>query len=135
MITRIRNSIMVKSREVVIVRSNLVLSIVEVLKTEGFIDSFEECGNVLMSNNGFMHSSIRIVLKYKGTKQKPYITNIKRVSKPGFRIYTNSKNIPKVMGGIGVAVFATRKLDVSFGYYVYILFVIVKQLIISKRWV
>lgn len=109
MIVRIRNAIMVKSREVIINRSNLVLNIVKVLKNEGFLDSYEECGDVFVSKNGFVHSNIRIVLKYKGTKQKPYITNIKRVSKPGFRVYTSYKNIPKVMGGIGIAVCAPRE--------------------------
>lgn len=109
MIVRIRNAIMVKSREVTVIRSNLVLEIIKLLKAEGFLDSYEECGDLFVSNNGFVYSNIRIVLKYKGTKQKSYITNIKRVSKPGFRVYTNCKNIPKVMGGIGIAVRAERK--------------------------
>lgn len=104
MIVRIKNSLMVKSREVIVVRTNLNLNIAKLLKTEGFIDSYEECGKVYMSNNGFICSELRLVLKYKGVKQKPYITSIKRVSKPGFRVYTNYKDIPKIMGGIGVAV-------------------------------
>lgn len=48
---------------------------------------------------------ISINLKYKGTKQKPYISGLKRVSKPGFRVYVNYKNVPKVLGGIGISVF------------------------------
>ena len=105
---------MVKSREVLVVKSNLTLNIVKILKSEGFVDNFEECGDVYMSNTGFTHKYIKITLKYKGIKQKPYITTIKRISRPGFRVYTNYKNIPKVMGGIGVAVCAIRRLSVDF---------------------
>lgn len=106
MINRIKNAVLVKSRDVLLIRSNLVISILEVLKKEGFIDSFEECGEVFMSDKGFLYQYVSVSLKYKGTRQKPYITNIKRVSKPGFRVYLNSKNIPKVLGGVGIAVCA-----------------------------
>ena len=108
MITRIRNSILVKSREVLVLRSKLTLNIVEILKEEGFIDNFEECGEVYMSKNGLAHKYISITLKYKGVKQKPYITNLKRISKPGFRVYVGYKNAPRVLGGVGVAVSAIR---------------------------
>lgn len=108
MIVRIKNSIMVKSREVLILRSKITLNVIKVLREEGFIETFEECGEIYMSNNGFLHKYIRVTLKYKGVKQKPYITAIKRISKPGFRVYKDYKNIPKVMGGIGVAVCAIR---------------------------
>ena len=104
MIVRVKNSLMVKSREVIVENTKINLQIAKVLKSEGFIDNYEECGQIYMSNNGFVYSHIKLFLRYKGTKQKPYITNIKRVSKPGFRVYTNYKNIPKIMGGIGVAV-------------------------------
>lgn len=106
MLVRIKNALMVKSREVNVVRTNLNLNIAKLLKEEGFIDSYEEFGNLYTSNESFVSSNLQLVLKYKGVKQKPYITNIKRISRPGFRVYTNYKNIPKIMGGIGVAVFA-----------------------------
>ena len=106
MICRIKNAVMVKAREVWVVRNKLTLSVAKLLKEEGFIDSFEECGDVYMTKKGLIYKHICISLKYKGVKQKPYITNLKRVSKPGLRVYTNYKNAPKVLGGIGVAVFA-----------------------------
>lgn len=106
MLTRLRNGVIVKSRKVDIVRTNLNLNIASILKKEGFIESFEECGETYLTETGFVHKYISVTLKYKGVKQKSYITNLKRVSKPGFRVYVNNKSIPKVLGGIGVAVFA-----------------------------
>lgn len=104
MLTRIRNANIVKSRNTVVLRTKLTLSICKILKQEGFIDSFEEFGEVVFTETGFFHKCILVTLKYKGIKQKPYITSLKRVSKPGFRIYVNQNNIPKVLGGVGVAV-------------------------------
>ena len=104
MITRIRNSNLVKSRTVVILRTKLTLNICQILKEEGFIDSFEEFGDVLFTETGFFHKFILVTLKYKGVKQKPYITHLKRISKPGFRFYVTKNNVPKVLGGVGVAV-------------------------------
>lgn len=108
MLTRIRNGVLVKSRSVNIIRTNLNLNIAKILKQEGFIESFEETGEIFLTETGFVHKYISINLKYKGVKQKSYITNIKRISKPGFRVYVNNKNIPRVLGGIGIAVFAKR---------------------------
>lgn len=87
-------------------RTKLTLNIADILKKEGFIESFEETGDVVLIENGFFHKDILITLKYGGVKQKPYITQLKRISKPGLRVYVNKKNIPKVLGGIGVAVFS-----------------------------
>lgn len=109
MLTRIRNSILVKSRKVEVIRTNLTLSIAEILKKEGFIDSYEESGRVFITQKGFVHKYISITLKYKGIKQVPYISKLKRVSKPGLRVYTNYKNIPRVLGGVGVAVLSTSR--------------------------
>nr|YP_009144910.1 ribosomal protein S8 [Euglenaria anabaena]AKJ83357.1 ribosomal protein S8 [Euglenaria anabaena] len=107
MLTRIRNSNMRKSRTVIIKRTKLTLSIADILKKEGFIEFFEEVGDVILIENGFFHKYILITLKYNnGFKQKPYITHLKRISKPGLRVYVNKK-IPKVLGGIGVAVLST----------------------------
>lgn len=105
MLVRIKNALMVKSREVNIIRTNLSLNIAKILKEEGFIDSYEEYGSMYAFNGAFVSSNLQLVLKYKGVKQKSYITNIKRISRPGFRVYTNYKNIPKIMGGVGIAVF------------------------------
>lgn len=106
MLIRIKNANLVKSREVSVIKNNLVLDIVKLLKKEGFIESFEECDKIDIMRKNFVFKFININLKYKGIKQKPYITNIKRVSKPGFRVYVNNKNIPKVLDGVGIAVCA-----------------------------
>ena len=71
-----------------------------ILKKEGFIDSFE------LRSDG-KKSTISLTLRYRGFQQYPYITNLVRVSKPGFRVYVKSSLIPKVMGGIGISIFAT----------------------------
>lgn len=104
MLTRIRNANFVKSRSVVILRTKLTFSICQILKQEGFINSFEEFGDIVFTETGFFHKFILVTLRYKGIKQRPYITSLKRVSKPGFRIYVNQNNVPKVLGGVGVAV-------------------------------
>lgn len=106
MVTRIKNAVMVKSPSVSVVRTTLVLSIVKILKEEGFIESFEEFGEVYLTEKGFVNRYILITLKYKGIKQKSYITELKRISKPGYRVYSNYRDIPKVLGGIGIAVCA-----------------------------
>lgn len=107
MLTRIRNAILVKSRKVTVIRTSLNLDIANILKNEGFIDSFEEFGEVYLTETGFVHKYISLTLKYKGVKQKSYITKLNRVSKPGYRVYVNHKSIPRVLGGIGVAVFVS----------------------------
>lgn len=99
MITRIRNANQIKSRLVYILESNLTLSIVKILKSEGFIENFE-----VIHQRVFFKKVICVYLKFKGFGQKPYINCITRISKPGVRVYTNSSNIPKVLGGIGIAV-------------------------------
>lgn len=109
MLSRIKNATLTKSRKVLVLKSKLILSIVEVLKKEGFINSYEECGETYVSENGIVNKYILIDLKYKGIKQKPYITNIKRISKPGYRVYSNYKSISKVLGGIGVSVLSTSR--------------------------
>lgn len=104
MIARIRNSNLVKARSVSVLRTKISLNLCQILKEEGFIDSFEEFGDVVFTETGFFHKYILITLKYRGVKQQPYITYIKRISKPGLRVYVSKNNVPKVLGGIGVAV-------------------------------
>lgn len=104
MLTRIRNANLVKSRKVTVIRTNLTIKIAEILKNEGFIDSFEEVGEVFLTKNGLVHKHILITLKYKGPKLTRLITGIKRVSKSGRRTYVGQRDIPKVLGGIGIAV-------------------------------
>ncbi|EPS73502.1 hypothetical protein M569_01283, partial [Genlisea aurea] len=110
MLTRIRNANLVRLRKILILKNNLILNILNLLKQEGFIESFEEIKHNDLSKKKLYEKYILVSLKYKGIKQEPYITNIKRVSKPSLRIYSSYKNIKKVLGGIGVAVFAKRKM-------------------------
>jgi small subunit ribosomal protein S8 len=100
MITRLRNVNLIKGIIVKVIFSRVSLKIAEILKKEGFIDSFDV---KFKKEKGFLF----IKLKYKGLKQQPYIANLIRISKPGSRVYTNAYNIPKVFGGIGIAVYSS----------------------------
>jgi len=101
MYTRIRNASRVGKETVDIPASNLKKEIAKVLKAEGFIDNFK----TLDSDH---KQVIRIKLRYAEKKGK-VITNIKQVSRPGLRIYVNADEIPRVLGGIGVAIITTSK--------------------------
>lgn len=103
MLTRIRNANLVKLSKVSILQTALTISISRILKEEGFIHNFET--NVLIKN--IPH--LVITLKFKDLNKRSYITSLKRISKPGVRVYTKSYDIPKVLGGIGVFVLSTSK--------------------------
>jgi small subunit ribosomal protein S8 len=107
MLTRIKNASLVRSRKVLILKNNLILNILNLLKQEGFIESFEEIKPTNLTKEQLSKKYVLVLLKYKGVKQEPYITNLKRISKPGLRIYSSYKNIKKVLGGIGIAVLST----------------------------
>ena len=100
MLTRIRNPQLAQKIEVKMPSSKLKLSISEVLKKEGYIDEF-------VVSNESKKSSLSILLKYYSVK--PVIETIERVSKPGLRIYKKSKDIPKVLNGLGIAIISTSK--------------------------
>lgn len=106
MLTRIRNSIKIKAKTVSVLKNNLNIEICKVLQQNSFIEAFEESGPLFLMGKDQTRKFITIKLKYKGPKQNSYITNLKRISKPGLRVYTKSRNIQKVLGGIGIAVFA-----------------------------
>ncbi|MDD6807365.1 MAG: 30S ribosomal protein S8 [Oscillospiraceae bacterium] len=101
MLTRIRNANAAKHDTVKIPASNMKKAIAQILVDEGYIKSFtvEEDGKQGM---------IEIVLKY-GPNKSQVITGLKRVSKPGLRIYTDCENMPKVMKGLGIAILSTNK--------------------------
>ena len=101
MLTRIRNAGSAKHESVDIPSSNLKRSIATILLEEGYIKSFEEI------NDG-KQGVIRVSLKYTGNKQN-VITGIKRISKPGLRVYAGKEELPKVLGGLGVAIISTSK--------------------------
>nr|ARO90980.1 30S ribosomal protein S8 [Corynoplastis japonica] len=102
MLTRIRNASLARHQIVQVPSTKVTKSIVQVLKQEGFILSFEEIDDD-------QRQYLFIYLKYKGKKRLPIITSLKRISKPGLRIYCNHKELPKVLGGLGVAIISTSK--------------------------
>lgn len=110
MLTRLRNAILVKSNKVDVLRTKLNLGITKILKEEGFIESYEELGELYpIQSDSYVRKYITITLKYKGPKQIPYITELKRISKPGLRVYVSYKKIPNILGGIGLAVLSTSR--------------------------
>ena len=100
MLTRIRNACMVKHSSTQVPSTRMTRSIAKVLTEEGFIDSYEETGEGIKKN-------IVLNLKYKGRGRQPTISTLKRVSKPGLRVYSKQKDLPRVLGGIGIAIVST----------------------------
>lgn len=101
MLTRIRNANMVKHETVDVPSSKLKVELAKLLKEEGFIADYE------VKEQG-KFKVISITLKYDENK-KPVITKLQRVSRPGLRSYSKSKNLEKVLGGLGVAIISTSK--------------------------
>ena len=101
MLTRIRNANDAKHESVDIPASNLKKSIAEILLEEGYIKNFQ------IVEDG-KQGIIRVTLKYAAGKQK-VIHGLRRVSKPGLRIYSNCEDMPKVMNGLGIAIVSTSK--------------------------
>ena len=101
MLTRIRNASSAKHETVEVPASNMKKAIVEILFEEGYINKF-------VVSEDEKQGMIKIYLKYTENK-KPVITGLKRVSKPGLRIYSDVENMPKVMKGLGIALISTSK--------------------------
>jgi len=101
MLTRIRNAIMARHDFVLVPTSRTKLSIARILKEEGFISNYE----VL---RGKPHRVIKIYLKYSD-KNESVLSGLERVSKPGLRVYVGRKEIPRVYGGLGIAIISTPK--------------------------
>ena len=101
LLTRIRNASSAKHDTVEIPASNMKKSICQILVDEGYIKSFS------VAEDG-KQGMITVVLKY-GQNKTPVIQGLKRVSKPGLRIYTNVEDMPKVMKGLGIAIISTSK--------------------------
>ncbi|MBD1835951.1 30S ribosomal protein S8 [Cyanobacteria bacterium FACHB-472] len=100
MLTRIRNANMARHQTTEIPATKMTKSIAQVLKAEGFIADFEEVGEGIERH-------LMVSLKYKGKNRQPIINTLKRVSKPGLRVYSNRKDLPRVLGGIGIAIIST----------------------------
>ena len=101
MLTRIRNAIMARHDSVLIPASKMKLAITRILKNEGFITDYE----VLRDKP---HRVIKIYLKYDENNQT-VLSGLERVSRPGLRVYINRKEIPRVYGGLGIAIISTAK--------------------------
>lgn len=102
MLTRIRNANMVKHQIVQIPVTKMSIAIAAILKEEGFIKDF----NNYQENN---KQYLLLSLKYVGKSRKPVISKIKRISKPGLRVYSKSNDLPKVLNDLGIAVVSTSK--------------------------
>lgn len=101
MLTRIRNAGSAHHDTVEMPFSKIKLSIAEILEKEGYIDGFEVM-------KGTSYDTLRMSLKY-GPNREQLINGIKRISKPGLRIYTKNTDIPRVLGGLGIAIISTSK--------------------------
>ncbi len=101
MLTRIRNANVVKMDTVDIPASNMKKSIADILYNEGFIESYEMVDD---SKQGV----IRVKMKY-GLERERVISGLKRISKPGLRVYARRDQVPKVLGGLGIAILSTSK--------------------------
>ena len=100
MLTRIRNALMAKHETVEIPASNTKKAIADILLKEGYISGVEIIEGV--------QGTIKITLKYAANKQK-VITGLKRVSKPGLRVYASKEELPRVLRGLGIAIISTSK--------------------------
>ena len=102
MLTRIRNAVTAKHDTVDVPASKIKVAIAEILDKEGYIEGFE-----VVEDGNF--KNIRITLKYGKDKNEKVITGLKKISKPGLRVYAGKDNLPKVLGGLGVAIISTNK--------------------------
>ena len=103
MLTRIRNANSMKYKTVNIPHSKVKVEILNVLKNEGYIEGFEE-----KRNETSHRKEIIVTLKYIGSKER-VIQGLKRISKPGLRVYAEANRLPKVLNGLGIAVVSTSK--------------------------
>lgn len=102
MLTRIRNANTAKHDTVDVPSSKMKLAIAEILQNEGYIKKY----TVVEENN---IKTIKIVLKYGSDKSEKVISGLKRISKPGLRAYVGKDDVPKVLGGLGVAILSTNQ--------------------------
>ncbi len=101
MLTRIRNANQMRYNEVVIPSSNVKLEMVKILKSEGYIENYKIEKNEIQNN-------IIVTLKYGKNKER-VISGLKRISKPGLRVYAKAEEIPTVLNGLGISIVSTSK--------------------------
>lgn len=102
MLTRVRNANLARHQIVQVPATKMTKNIASVLQEEGFIQSFEEVGEDITKQ-------LLLSLKYKGKEREPVITSLKRISRPGLRVYANRKELPRVLGGLGIAIISTSQ--------------------------
>ena len=102
MLTRIRNANTAKHDTVDVPASKMKIAIADILVNEGYITKYD-----LVDDGPF--KSIHVTLKYGADKNEKIITGLKRISKPGLRVYVNKDELPKVLGGLGIAILSTNK--------------------------
>ncbi len=102
MLTRIRNANTAKHDTVDVPSSKMKLAIAQILLDEGYIKKFD-----MVDDGSF--KTIRITLKYGVDKNEKIITGLKRISKPGLRVYAGKEELPKVLGGLGIAIISTNQ--------------------------
>ena len=102
MLTRIRNANTAKHDTVDVPASKMKIAIADILLNEGYIKKYN-----IVEDGTF--KTIHITLKYGADKNEKVITGLKRISKPGLRVYANSNDMPKVLGGLGIAIVSTNK--------------------------
>lgn len=108
MLTRIRNNLMAKKLDVTMPSSNVKVAVAKVLESEGYINGLS------VEEKGDGKKDLNIILKYEDeARTKPVIAKLKRVSKPGLRVYKSKEELPKVLNGLGVAVISTPSGMVS----------------------
>jgi small subunit ribosomal protein S8 len=105
MLTRIRNAMAVRKPEVVLPFSKMKLSIAQILKDNGYLANVEKLEKGQAGNS---FTAIRLTLKYLGGKESA-ISNIKRISKPGLRVYTGKGELPKILNNLGIAIISTSQ--------------------------
>ena len=101
MLTRIRNAIQARHDSVLVPHSKLKQSLAQLLKEQGYIRDFD-------LPRGRVHPTLRIHIAYRSDRQ-PVISGLKRISKPGLRVYVGKGEIPRVYGGVGIAILSTSK--------------------------
>lgn len=103
MLTRIRNASLAKLPEVTMPSSRIKTAIAEVLKEQGYVQSYR------ISDEGTPRKALTVELKYKGKRNTPVIEGVERVSSPACRVHVGSDEVPRVLGGLGIAVLSTSR--------------------------
>lgn len=106
MLTRIRNAVAVRKHEIIVPMSKIKYEIAKILKEEGWVYDVEILKNEIEKNKSGVFDELRVVLKYKKSGS-PVISSLKRISKPGLRIYKGKDELPKVLNNLGIAIIST----------------------------